>query len=180
MTPIPPHIQTYIDQLHALVDQLTAPVVRRHQGHLRCRQGCIGCCQDDLTVFAVEADAIARYAARVGLRHSPGKEGACAFLTPTGACAVYEARPYVCRTQGLPLRWGEQTEAGPVEHRDICPEHPMPLTALPAEACWTLGPVEQRLAEAQRQSQQAAGTATDTLQRFSLRELAAAICPEPG
>ena len=40
----------------------------------------------------------------------------------------------------------------PVEMRDICPlnERPgEPITELPAEACWTLGPFEGRLAQLQ-------------------------------
>jgi hypothetical protein len=30
--------------------------------------------------------------------------GRCAFLDDDGACTVYDARPFLCRTHGLPLR----------------------------------------------------------------------------
>jgi hypothetical protein len=56
----------------------------------------------------------------------------------------------VCRTQGLPLRWLDRDEDdAPFEARDVCPlnvDGGPPLEELPADACWTLGPVEERLA----------------------------------
>lgn len=90
----------------------------------------------------MEAERIRRDFPAV-LQEAPATEG-CAFLGPDGGCRVYAARPYVCRTQGLPLRWAE---AG-VEHRDICPlnDEGPPIEGLPIEACWTIGPVEARLA----------------------------------
>jgi len=104
-------------------------------------------------VFAVEAERIRREHPDLLREGSPHPAGACAFLDDEGACRVYRARPYVCRTQGLPLRWIAETPAGDVaEHRDICPlntEGP-PIETLPEDACWTLGPYEGRLAEIQR------------------------------
>jgi hypothetical protein len=101
-------------------------------------------------VFAVEAEHIRAAHGdllRDGAPHAPG---ACAFLDADGACRIYAERPYVCRTQGLPLRWQEERPdgRGMVEHRDICPENePGPsITELPAEACWLLGPFEHELA----------------------------------
>ena len=58
----------------------------------------------------------------------------------------------MCRTQGLPLRWIDELEDGsPAELRDICPlnDEGVPIEALDAEDCWTLGPVEERLARLQ-------------------------------
>ncbi len=85
------------------------------------------------------------------------------MLGAEGECRVYASRPYVCRTQGLPLRWAE---AG-TERRDICPLNDAAgdLLELPPEACWTLGPVEQRLAAAQARA--SGGEAT----RVTLRSL---------
>lgn len=131
----------YVRRLHQLVDQLVAPIVAVNAPRLACRVGCAGCCTDGLTVAGVEAERIRRDFGHV-LEEAPAAEG-CAFLDEAGACRVYAARPYVCRTQGLPLRWAE---AG-VEHRDICPlnEAGPPIEGLPVEACWTIGPVEARL-----------------------------------
>lgn len=85
------------------------------------------------------------------LRSSPGPEGRCAFLDEADRCRVYEARPYVCRSQGLPLRWID----GDAEHRDICPlNEPGPdLVSLPEEACFELGPFEGQLATLQATTQ---------------------------
>lgn len=139
----------YVAELHKVVDGLVAPLEATHQARLQCRRGCSGCCVDGLTVFEVEAELIrARHAALLegGEPHPPGR---CAFLDEAGACRIYESRPYVCRTQGLPLRWVEETDTGAVvENRDICPlnaDGEPALEALPAAECWSIGPVEERL-----------------------------------
>ena len=77
---------------------------------LRCAEGCSACCHVELTVSRVEADRI-----REHVRSSPHREalaeraagdteGECVMLIE-GSCAVYAARPLVCRTQGLPLAY---------------------------------------------------------------------------
>jgi hypothetical protein len=137
----------WVARLHGVVDELVAPIVAGHGTRLRCRSGCNDCCTDGLTVFAVEAAVIARHHGELLAHGTPHPEGACAFLDNAGACRIYAQRPYVCRTQGLPLRWLEQDEDGPVEVRDICPlnlEGPG-LEELSADECWTLGPIEERL-----------------------------------
>ena len=96
----------------------------------------------------------------------PRPEGACAFLDEEGACRVYVDRPYVCRTQRLPLRWIEDRDGDPAELRDICPlnEAGEPIEGLHADDCWTIGPVEERLGRLQL----AAGAEAH---RTSLRDL---------
>ena len=76
----------------------------------------------------------------------------CAFLDNEGACRIYEDRPYVCRTQGLPLRWiDEISDFEFVELRDICPlnDEGTPIEELDESECWTIGPIEERLAKLQ-------------------------------
>jgi hypothetical protein len=133
--------------LHAEVGVETRRLHVLHAARLQCRKGCSQCCVDDLTVFAVEADLIRDRHAELLARGAPHAAGACAFLDEHGACRIYGERPYVCRTQGLPLRWIEERGARAVELRDICPlnDEGEPVEALAAEACWTIGPVEQRL-----------------------------------
>ncbi len=132
--------------LYDRVDRATARLSNLHRTRLACRRGCASCCVDGLTVFSIEADNIRHSHAELLQTGEPHPPGACAFLDAAGACRIYPERPYVCRTQGLPLRWVE-AELG-VEHRDICPlnaEGP-PLVQLPADACWTIGPFEAELA----------------------------------
>ena len=138
--------------LHAEVDALAAGLARAHRARLHCARGCSGCCADDLTVLPIEAARIAAAHSELLAQAEPHPPGACAFLDAAGACRVYADRPYVCRTQGLPLRWLEEDEHDEiVEQRDICPlnaEGPA-LSELPEEACWLIGPFEQRLLDAQ-------------------------------
>jgi uncharacterized protein len=133
--------------LHAEVDRESRRLHVLHAARLQCRQGCNACCVDDLTVFDAEAERIrSRHSAL--LRGAPGPTGACAFLGEGGECRIYVDRPYVCRTQGLPLRWIEDAEGGPVELRDICALNDAgePIESLHVDDCWTIGPVEERLA----------------------------------
>ena len=163
---------TYTERLHAVVDELAETVASRNPGRLSCRAGCSGCCVDDLTVFAVEAEVLRTRHPDLFTEEEPHPTGACALLDAEGRCRAYGARPYVCRTQGLPLRWLEEAledgERVVYEARDICPlnaEGP-PLEALDAEACWDVGPFEARL-----RAVQAAVEGSDAPRRVSLRSL---------
>lgn len=157
-----------IQAFYREVDAAVTALEEQHRERLACKRGCADCCVDELTVFEVEAENIRRRHETLlqgGLAHPPG---ACAFLDEDGACRIYADRPYVCRTQGLPLRWTDEDEHGaPVEYRDICTlneDGPL-ITDLKPQACWTLGPYEMRL-----QLMQAA-QGDDDLQRVSLRDL---------
>ena len=160
-----PPLET-LSQLHTEVDEQAAALHALHTRRLQCRKGCSGCCVDDLTVFAVEAERIRGRHGELLARGIPHREGACAFLDDTDACRVYVHRPYVCRTQGLPLRWIEECNDGPVELRDICPlnEAGDPVETLPTDACWTIGPFEERLRHLQL-------AADGRLTRVRLRDL---------
>ena len=141
-------------RLYELVDRQVRTLVNLHGERLLCRKGCSGCCRDDLTVFEVEAEHIRRHHSGLLASASPGTKGACAFLDAEGACRIYESRPYVCRTQGLPLRWIDEHEDGtPVEMRDICPLNEIgpPIEILDEDQCWTIGPFEEALADLQTQ-----------------------------
>lgn len=137
-------------ELHERVARAARRLARKHE--LRCARGCHACCIDGLTVFEIEAELIRRHHSDLLEQGEPHPVGACAFLAEDGSCRIYEHRPYVCRTQGLPLRWLEELEDGElVELRDICPlnDRGQPLEGLPAGDCWTIGPVEGKLAKLQ-------------------------------
>lgn len=140
--------------MHARVDVAAQRLENRHADRLLCRRGCSACCVDDITVFSVEAVRIRVEFPDVLASTPPHATGACAFLDDWGACRIYTARPYVCRTQGLPLRWiDEQADGEWVEYRDICElnEAGVPLEELPEQDCWSLGEIEGELAELERQ-----------------------------
>jgi Fe-S-cluster containining protein len=144
---------TKLMSLHAEVDERVAELTRRHADRMRCKRGCCDCCADGITVFEIEAERIRLHHAQLLESEQPHAEGACAFLDERGACRIYEDRPYVCRTQGLPLRWLDRDDEGEtVEMRDICPQNDSeesPVEYLPASDCWTLGPYEFRLSRSQ-------------------------------
>lgn len=157
-----------IEAFHAEVDEAAQEVAAIHGERIRCRKGCCDCCVDGLTVLTVEADLIRLRYARLLSEEDPYPLGACAFLTPSGACRAYSHRPYVCRTQGLPLSWLEETRGGQlVELRDICPLNEgggPPVEDLPRQECWQIGAWEGRLAEIQYRH-------AGRLERIALRDL---------
>ena len=110
------------------------------------------CCVDEITVMPVEADHIRALHAGLLRDGTPHAAGMCAFLDNDGACRIYAQRPYVCRSQGVPLRWTEAGAAGEtIEYRDICSlnEAGEPIQDLPAASCWSLGWAEAALAQLQ-------------------------------
>jgi hypothetical protein len=147
-----------LGSIHADVGRETRRLSVLHADRLQCQKGCNACCVDDLSVFPLEAEHIRGHHAALLAGGVPHPPGACAFLDASGACRIYAERPYVCRTQGLPLRWIEESVAragephgDPVELRDICPLNDAgpPIEEMDVEACWSVGPVEERLARLQ-------------------------------
>ena len=133
-----------LGELHAAIDAEAAQLAAGHGERLVCKAGCCQCCVDELTVFEVEAERIRRASPDV-LASAPHPTGACAFLDDAGHCRVYNDRPYVCRTQGLPLLWFEEDSEEEIhELRDICELNVegQPLAELEYDEMWTIGPRE--------------------------------------
>jgi len=147
-----------IIRMYRRIDVRIAELSKLHAARLKCRETCCTCCVDDLTVFEVEADVVRHHYPELLETGIPHPEGECAFLDDNGCCRIYAHRPYVCRTQGLPLRWigegeGESGDPEMFEYRDICPlnEEGVPIELLDEEACWTLGPAEGEMAAMQQE-----------------------------
>jgi len=104
-----------LDEYAALVrkaDEFHDEVAARRKGDLACRPGCDSCCQVELLLCPVEAENVRQHldALSGALRSEISTralqaEGPCVMLDKGGQCSVYDARPLVCRTQGLPLRY---------------------------------------------------------------------------
>lgn len=130
----PPHDR--LAEYRALRDKIDAfadGVGTRRAADLSCRAGCAACCHvpAPLEVSAVESASIARHLAelpaaeRAALRRraalardaqdaaqdapAEAAPSPCVMLRDDDTCAIYAARPLVCRTQGLPLRYPEDT-----------------------------------------------------------------------
>jgi uncharacterized protein len=141
-----------LQSLSYLYEKLDARVTHLSEIHatrLKCGVGCADCCIDDVSVSEVEALNIRQYYGDLLREKSPHPKGACAFLSEDNSCRIYERRPYVCRTQGLPLHWIEEQDGKAMAFRDICPhnEGGTPIEELPENECWKIGPVEEELAK---------------------------------
>lgn len=137
--------------LYGQIDRRAGHLAKTHAERLNCKRGCAACCRDEITVFEIEAENIRANHPELLKDEKPHAPGMCAFLDEENACRIYEHRPYVCRTQGLPLRWIEEDFAETIEYRDICPlnEEGEPVENLNENECWTIGEFEARLAELQ-------------------------------
>ncbi len=111
-------------QLVARVDAFFSDVASRCADAIACQPGCDGCCQVQLTLSPVEAASLAAYVGQLDaesrdrlrkrLAEALDEENTrCAMLDRSGQCLVYPARPLVCRSQGLPLRY--PSELVPIE-----------------------------------------------------------------
>ncbi|MBC8070933.1 MAG: YkgJ family cysteine cluster protein [Deltaproteobacteria bacterium] len=101
-------------QLRRRVDDHFAAAVTRTAEAFACHEGCAQCCGVRFGVFTVEADrvatALARLAqddpqlrARVRTQADDPDHDACALLVD-GRCSVYDERPLICRSHGLPVQ----------------------------------------------------------------------------
>ncbi|MEA9355681.1 YkgJ family cysteine cluster protein [Bacteriovorax sp. PP10] len=86
-------------------------ISEKHSDKMQCKKGCSKCCQTDISVFEIESDRIEDWFAAqepveqqrlLDLWQTPNQETYCTFLY-NDQCTIYEARPLICRTQGLPL-----------------------------------------------------------------------------
>ena len=99
-----------------------ARVRARYPASLQCNKGCAMCCHQHLSVVGAEFLCIAQAVrglpveARAALRErvEAGRDDPrCVLLDDAGLCRVYEARPTICRSHGLPVRVDGA--------RDVCP-----------------------------------------------------------
>lgn len=107
--------------LRRRVDAHFADAVERDPDAFRCASGCAQCCHRRFDVFEVEAQPI-RAALVVMAREDPALRQTvrdqarapehahhCALLVQD-RCSVYEQRPLICRSHGLPVAVPEEDE----------------------------------------------------------------------
>jgi Fe-S-cluster containining protein len=104
-------------ELAAKVDAFFARVEARHGEDMQCGSGCADCCHTRLTITEVEAAAIrelvagwpADRRAALAARAANVSDDRCSALEDNGRCAIYAARPIVCRSHGAPIRMREDS-----------------------------------------------------------------------
>jgi Fe-S-cluster containining protein len=98
------------DSLAKAIDDFVAEVTAAHPEHIKCRSGCFLCCVPPRSLFRIEGERIRDAVAglpedvreRIRARAEDDNRLLCPLLD-NGLCTVYEKRPIVCRTQGMPL-----------------------------------------------------------------------------
>jgi hypothetical protein len=147
MSPDSPQALALYRQLLERVDRFSAQVETQLAETLACRAGCDFCCRLE-AVFPVEAHAVCQALAQLppatlaalSERRAAGEE-VCPLLLE-GHCAIYAARPLICRTHGLPLLL-EEDGATRIDH---CPLNFAGLESLPGALVLQLEAVNQPLA----------------------------------
>ncbi|TAJ11183.1 YkgJ family cysteine cluster protein [Marinilabiliaceae bacterium JC017] len=98
----------YLNKYRILREEIDTEVEKlwkEHHTNMQCQKGCDQCCLN-FSVFPVEFDAIKeqvheQYSETFALPTTETTDK-CAFLKDH-RCTIYEARPIICRTHGLPL-----------------------------------------------------------------------------
>jgi Fe-S-cluster containining protein len=121
MSQYTPEILEALKQFYTALDSHIHLIEDKNRGRINCKKGCFSCCKDDLEVFGIEAEFIRENQSQFLKNNSANPVGACAFLNEEGACRIYESRPFVCRTHGVPIAYLQEDEMGEFELRDICP-----------------------------------------------------------
>jgi uncharacterized protein len=167
MYPDTPDILKSLSLLYEKADARINHLRKIHKSRLHCGPGCWECCMDDISVNEVEAANIQFHYGDLLKNELPHPVGACAFLNDEKKCRIYDKRPYVCRSEGLPLQWAEERNGKTVAFRDICPHNGegTPIEGLPENECWQIGPVELELAKLQN------ALGKGMMKRVKLREL---------
>lgn len=119
------------------VDQLCKGITTLLGDALTCHVGCSSCCIA-ISVFPVEAAAMIEAAGQLPpdqyqqLKQqlsSPQKDETCPLLVD-GCCLLYQSRPIICRTHGLPVLIAEATG----RRVDVCPLNCVGIEGVPGEA----------------------------------------------
>jgi len=89
-------------QLRNEIDSECRRLEEAHRNFLVCASGCTGCCMD-FNIFPVEFHSIFEELKGKKIEYNrSASEGECLFVV-NGLCSIYESRPVICRTHGLPL-----------------------------------------------------------------------------
>ena len=148
MSDYSPEILNALKRFYSALDSHIHSIEEKNRSRIHCKKGCFSCCKDDLEVFGIEAEFIRSNEKEFLENASPNAKGMCAFLDAQGACRIYDSRPFVCRTHGVPISYLQEDEEGEFELRDICPlnEEGEPIEELPEEKIFQNTSWEEKLA----------------------------------
>lgn len=113
-----PCVAEYL-RLRDEVDRFIRDLLTQHGEHITCGAGCCECCVN-FTVFAVEFEAILQGLQRDGSAAVFDESQPCGFLKDN-RCTIYDHRPIICRTHGLPIAFFDEQSAG--HQVSFCPKN---------------------------------------------------------
>ena len=89
-------------QLIGKIDAVAQKLTSIHADHITCAQQCCSCCTN-ISVWPVEFYSILDQLRQAGITNLTFDENAtCGFLKDN-LCQLYQFRPIICRTHGLPI-----------------------------------------------------------------------------
>lgn len=121
-------------RLRDWADRRVRQLLDLHGHNIVCRPGCTDCCTN-LTVFPVEYASILDELRTTGPAAANEKcpagqadpiffdsDAPCGYLRD-GRCAIYRARPLICRTHGLPIAFLDEESEPPGHSVSFCPRN---------------------------------------------------------
>lgn len=126
MSENPENLRQYLE-LRGRLDDKFSEIQDAYRAEMACAPGCHSCCKPGLSVSELEAGAIREFlarspeslaAAQKAEAENPHHGKRCTFLAAGGECTIYEARPLVCRSHGVPLQVSVKEDQ---KVRDVCP-----------------------------------------------------------
>lgn len=125
-----------IEDLYSKVKDFEGNLTEESKKKLKCKNGCYQCCLVDLSIFEIEFQNIVENVRKFPkdkieliknniqkTKHTEKDllgdlQEPCSLLK-NGNCLIYEVRPLICRTQGLPLFFKDNNSH--TDFVDICP-----------------------------------------------------------
>jgi Fe-S-cluster containining protein len=144
--PAPDYLKNYLTFVKK-IDAFCNNITTEFQEFILCKPGCSKCCRH-LSLFPVEGAALS-YAismlsedekALLEKHAEKGDRSECPFLAED-ICMIYEFRPVICRTHGLPV----MTEGDGKKTIDFCPENFKGVDSLPGSAILNLELINRTL-----------------------------------
>lgn len=146
-----------LQELAEEVDREFARIRSRYDDAMQCRSGCSACCRARLSITRVEEAFLRRGLGllqvetrqELAAAASDEKREVCPALDEQGRCRVYESRPLICRSYGVPLRHRREVPLVNPPVIDVCDLNfvQTDLNVLPAEDVMDQTSIDAKVAE---------------------------------
>ena len=106
-------------ELIQAIQEHTNEIQHIHAKNINCTRGCHSCCIPDLQISRIEKERIAKYIQDSSSlietlqklkETNPYQSTRCQMLDEQGLCSIYEVRPIICRTHGLPILFQDKDQ----------------------------------------------------------------------